>query len=271
MKQNWFIKMNKINIITISAVTTVLLSLFSTPIILASEVSANSSSEPIEALNSNYNIDELKILARRITVKIYSGNTSGSGIIIKKENDSYVVVTNDHVLSRGNNDYRIQTEDNEIYPATVIPNPRFNNYDLGLLKFTTEKEYQVATLGNSNNLQKGDLVIATGFPFTADSNIDNGFNFTQGFVTLIPNKSLENGYQIGYTNFIQKGMSGGPVLNQKGEVVAINGMHAYPLWGDPYIYQDGDQPSPEEKEVMTRSSWAIPINTLSRLTVDVDN
>jgi S1-C subfamily serine protease len=262
--------MNKINIITISAVITILFSFFSTAIIGASEVSTNSSSEPAESLNSKYNVDELKTLARKITVKIYSGNTSGSGIIIKKENDSYLVVTNDHVLSRGKNDYRIQTEDNEIYSAIIVPNPKFNNYDLALLKFTSKKEYQVATLGNSNNLQKGDLVIASGFPFTADPKIDNGFNFTQGFVTLIPDKSLEDGYQIGYTNLIQKGMSGGPVLNQKGEVVAINGMHAYPLWGEPYIYQDGDQPSPEDKEIMTRSSWAIPINTLSRLTIDVD-
>ncbi len=258
--------MNKI--ITITIVFVALMSPFYPLKIAASELSTNSSSEAIERSGSNYNSEELKTLARGITVKIYSGNTSGSGIIIKRKNDFYTVVTNDHVLRKGKSDYRIKTEDGTIYPAFIIPNPKFEHYDLGLLKFSSNKEYKIATLGNSSKLQAGDRVIATGFPITADVEIDDGFNFTEGLVTLIPQKALLDGYQIGYTNLIQKGMSGGPVLNVAGEVVAINGMHAYPLWGDPYLYQDGDQPSPEDKQIMTRSSWAIPINTFAQLIIN---
>jgi S1-C subfamily serine protease len=258
-------QVNQINLIFIG-ITLCLIGLFKTSTIAASEMTANPPSQAPEEYNLNYNLDELRTLAHGITVKIYSGNTSGSGIILKKDDNLYTVITNDHVLSRGKNDYRVQTADNQIYSATIIPNPQFNNYDLGLLRFSSNRRYQVATLGNSNNLQKGDLVMAAGYPITANVNVDNGFNFTQGLITMIASKSLEDGYQIGYTNMIQKGMSGGPLLNVAGEVVAINGMHAYPLWGDPYLYHDGAQPSPEEKEVMIRSSWGIPINTLSQLT-----
>ncbi len=261
--------MNKISILTIITVTASLLVIGKIPLISASEVSVstNSSSRQIEYSDSQskYNLEELRILARAITVKIYSGNTSGSGIIIKQENDCYVVVTNHHVLSRGDNDYSIQTADGEIYPATPVVDAQFENYDLALLEFNSKEKYQVATLGNSTDLEAGDAVVATGFPINGDDKVDGGFKFTQGLVTLIPEKSLTDGYQIGYTNLIQKGMSGGPVINFQGEVVAINGMHAHPLWGDPYLYQDGEQPSPQDKAIMSRSSWAIPINTFLQL------
>jgi S1-C subfamily serine protease len=118
-------------------------------------------------------------------------------------------------------------------------------------------------------VRERDTVIAAGFPFNGDRSDDRGFKFTTGIVSLIAPKSLEDGYQIGYTNQIEKGMSGGPVLNLQGEVVAINGMHAYPLWGDPYIYQDGEKPSRSLHDIMVCSSWGIPINTFLQLAPDL--
>ncbi|HAN74524.1 MAG TPA: serine protease [Planktothrix sp. UBA8407] len=86
-----------------------------------------------------------------------------------------------------------------------------------------------------------------------------GFYLTRGRVSLLSEKAIQKGYQIGYTNPIQKGMSGGPLLNIQGKVIGINGMHAYPLWGDPYIYQDGSLPSPQLREKMVQLAFAIPI------------
>lgn len=83
---------------------------------------------------------------------------------------------------------------------------------------------------------------------------------------MISDLSFRGGYKIGYTNDIRKGMSGGPLLNEKKEIVGINGRHKYPAWGNPYIFEDGTTASPEKKEEMSQYSWAIPTQTFLRLT-----
>jgi S1-C subfamily serine protease len=58
-------------------------------------------------------------------------------------------------------------------------------------------------------------------------------------------------------------MSGGPLLNLQGQVVGVNGKHSYPLFGErsAYMYENGSLVE-EEMELLKRSSWAIPIETL---------
>jgi S1-C subfamily serine protease len=200
--------------------------------------------------------------ARSITVKVLSAQGWGSGIIIQRQGQLYTVVTNEHVLNNQERSYQIQTPDGRIYEAVEDPNINFPDRDLALLQFqSTDVEYEVAVLGDSSTLKEGDGTIAVGFPFHPDRAIDTGFKFTAGRISLVAEKSLVDGYQVGYTNEVEKGMSGGPVLNFEGQVIAINGMHAHPLWGDPYIYQDGSRPCPQMREIMERSSWAIPIQT----------
>ena len=196
--------------------------------------------------------------ARSITVKVLSGDSWGSGIIIQRQAQVYTVLTNDHVLESGKT-YRIQTPDGEIYSATRYLATQFAGKDLALLRFSSTKfDYKIGVFGSSSAVKEGDQVYAAGFPFEANKSDAAGWKFTGGRVSLIPEKSLEDGYQLGYNNQIEKGMSGGPVLNWAGEVVAVNGMHAYPLWGDPYVFQDGSKPCEPMRQLMVRSSWGIP-------------
>ncbi len=213
---------------------------------------------------ASFDATRLYQVARSISVKVYTGSTNGSGLIIQRQGSVYTMVTNRHVLTPGA-PYRVETADGRVYSAEVLENVAFGGNDLALLQFSSGQDYPVASLGAGASLAVGDRVYAGGFPNGVDSSQAGGFVFRDGTVTLLPDRALEKGYQLGFTNRIDKGMSGGPLLNDRGEVVGINGMHAYPLWGNPYIYIDGSEPSAATREVMVRSSWAIPMETLVQL------
>jgi serine protease Do len=205
--------------------------------------------------------------AYAITVKVLAGDEDwGSGILIKRQDKSYWVLTNQHVLWIGDR-YRVQTADGRTYAAKAISQASFGQNDLGLLQFQSQAiNYETAKLGCSRNLAVGTPVFATGFPLPLTELSSKGFKFTTGRISLITPKAFEGGYQVGYSNDIEKGMSGGPVLNLQGEVVAVNGMHQEPLWGDPYVFQDGSKPKVDSRSILEHSSWAIPMETALRST-----
>lgn len=213
-------------------------------------------------------ISQVKYHARQVTVRVKVGDNSGSGVLIGKENNRYQIITNHHViLSATEESYQVETPDGETYPAKVVEEIDFSGKDLAVLEFrASNREYKIAPFGNSQNLQVGETVIAAGFPFKNFSQpTEEALTINQGKISLFPSQALAEGYQIGYTNAIQKGMSGGPLLNLKGELIAINGMHAYPLWGDPYVYENGAKPSEVVREKMRKFSWAIPIKQVKTM------
>lgn len=206
--------------------------------------------------------EQLQKLAQSITVKIISGEKGGSGILIQKEGQLYTVLTSQHVLEAGK-PHLIHTPDGQNYPAELVKGVNYDNKDLVLLQFRANGNYTVASLGNSSTLKEGDEVFAAGFPYE-DSSGSKQLITRGGRISLLLERSLKGGYRIGYTNEIEKGMSGGPVLNSEGKVIGINGIHAQPLWGDPYVYEDGSQPNDALRERMRRSSWGVPVETLSQ-------
>ncbi|MER3490946.1 MAG: serine protease [Mastigocladus sp. ERB_26_2] len=225
----------------------------------------------VEQPLSQRSTQQLQKQARLITVKVLSKDFLGSGILIYRQGSVYTVLTNAHVLRSGKAPYQIQTYDGKVYAATLQSMSDRGN-DLAQLKFRSDRtKYAVASLDFHSSLTKGNKVFAAGFPFDEEGDRDIGFVFRSGEVSLILDKALEGGYKIGYTNDIQKGMSGGPLLNHVGKVVAINGMHAEPLWGDPYVYQDGTEPEPELRQQMHQYSWGIPIETFVDLVSSSDS
>ena len=166
--------------------------------------------------------------------------------------------------------YQIQTPDGEIHKAELVNTVEFGDRDLGLLKFRSTKEYEVTSLSHSSRPKKGEEVFAAGFPFEADPSQNRGFVFTKGNISLLSEKAFGGGYKIGYTNDVQKGMSGGPVFNRQGEVIGINGVHKYPLWGNPYLFEDGTVASKAKQEEMSQFSWAIPVQTFLQLAPQFD-
>ncbi|MFN6568615.1 serine protease [Dendronalium sp. ChiSLP03b] len=221
---------------------------------------------------TQHSAKQVQQLAESIAVKVLSKDFLGSGILIHRKGSVYQVLTNAHVLRSGNPPYQIQTPDGLIYAANLSKksdrsiSSYFKGNDLAVLQFRSPKiNYTVASVGHASTLSVGNEVFAAGFPFDSQGIQDTGFVFRRGQVSLVLNKALEGGYRIGYTNDIVKGMSGGPLLNRAGQVVAINGRHAEPLWGEPYVYQDGTQPEPRLRKQMSQYSWGIPIEEFMQM------
>lgn len=219
-----------------------------------------------ETVNQALTEEKLEQIARSITVKIIAGNNGGSGVIIKKEGQTYTILTNEHIIT-ANKKYTVETADGKVHEAKLVP-LYFQGKDLALLQFISNVNYSVASLANLSTLEKGDKVFVAGFPFQDNPSSSRQFVFRggeHGRVSFKLSKPLQGGYLLGYTNDVEKGMSGGPILNSQGDVIGINGIHAHPLWGDPYVYEDGKTPNEELISEMRRSSWGIPIEVVAQI------
>ena len=231
-------------------------------------------------------------IAADITIRILDRDFLGSGFIVQRSDREYIAITNQHVLRAGQPPYTVETVDGKTYLAEVITDMTTSDYqyDLAVLKFKADPVYQTATIGSSFSLEVGESVFAAGFPYQEltqelapkravepdpavfnESQVESSRELAlkKGRVAIILNQALEEGYQIGYTNDVKKGMSGGPLLNSQGEVIGVNGKHAYPLWELPEIYQDGSEPCPVLQELITRSSLAIPIEKTIELAAEL--
>lgn len=231
-------------------------------------------------LSSTQNINVPKI-AKQVTVRVLMEAGAGSGVIISRKGQTYTVLTCQHVVAdNGNNKYDILSVDGKTHSGRLISAPKLKGLDLALVEFDSENDYEVVKLGNSNLLSPGSVVYASGFPNfnnIAPDNVEETYDWglkayqlTKGKVSLLLDKSLrslEEGYSLGYTNEVKMGMSGGPVLNEKGELVGINGRLKYPIQGiDVFTFADGKKPSEEEFKKMESLSWAIPIVKFRALT-----
>ncbi len=232
-------------------------------------------------INPNLSPEELQQLARAITVKVIGSESAGSGTIIRKVGSTYTVVTNQHVLravQAGNSqpsdpnfvpNIRIQTPDGLDYPATLVnrDNIDFQDNDLGLLEFNADRIYDIGTFTNPDvRLKAGEKVWAAGF--IAESPTPTSI-VTEGQISLIPDQALEQGYQLGYSNPIQNGMSGGPILNRQGDIIGFNGRQGNPLFGDPFIYANGTRPTDDQRQKMVSLSWGLPVSVLAQAAPEV--
>jgi serine protease Do len=223
------------------------------------------------ATTTELNYPTVAKLAAAVTVRILTDGAPGSGVTIARNHKTYTVLTCQHVVADTKKDrHRVLLPDGKIYPAKVKFTPKFKGLDLALVEFKSSHNYQVVKLGNSGQLLADSSVYAAGFPNyqTIDSErIEQtitwgreAFRLTSGKVGSISPQNLPEGYSLGYTNEVTSGMSGGPVFNNKGELVGINGRLKYPVQGiDAFTFADGTKPSVETFERMEALSWAIPI------------
>ncbi|MHC5825468.1 MAG: S1 family peptidase, partial [Nostoc sp.] len=107
---------------------------------------------------------------------------------------------------------------------------------------------------------EGQEVLAAGFPDDSKKLV-----ISNGKISLLSTQPLVGGYQIGYSNEVRQGMSGGALLNQSGELIGINGLTNNAILTDAYAYKDGTKPSAEKLQQLRELSFAVPIQTLVKV------
>ena len=222
---------------------------------------AKTSKDEVEGDLESYSTQELQILASQITVKIIGDHGGGSGVLIGKQGNNYLVLTNSHVI-RGANSVKLQApvspaspeETRKTYSAQIVPENNFDFADLVLLKFQSNQSYDLPEISEVTP-DIDTPILAAGFSVSTGNIV-----FHSGKVEKTSN--LKEGYEIGYSSKIEQGMSGGAILNSMGELVGINGRSAYPILNTGYVYQNGSRPSFEEIKEMRKLNWGIPISTV---------
>ncbi len=167
----------------------------------------------------------------------------GSGVIISK--DGYII-TNNHVIDKAN-EIEVTLNDNSKYTAKLIgTDPQT---DIALLKIEG-KDFPYVPFGNSDNLKVGEWVLAVGNPFNLTSTV------TAGIVSAKGRGGMGSGGN-NIQSFIQtdaainRGNSGGALVNTNGELIGINTM----------IYsQTGD---------FAGYGFAVPISIAGKVVADI--
>jgi Do/DeqQ family serine protease len=137
----------------------------------------------------------------------------GSGVIVTA--DGYIL-TNYHVVD-GADAIRVELTDGRTEPAKVVGSDKAS--DLALLKVAATGLHPLA-LGNSDNVQVGDVVLAVGNPLGVGQTVTMGIISAKGRSTGVGDGSYEDFLQTDAP--INHGNSGGALVNTKGELVGIN-------------------------------------------------
>lgn len=142
----------------------------------------------------------------------FSQESLGSGFIIDREG---FILTNHHVVEDAEQ-VKVKLSDGREFKAKVVgKDPKT---DIVLIKIDARENLPVARLGDSDNLQVGEWVLAIGNPFGLDNTV------TRGIVSAKDRNIGEGPYDqfIQTDASINPGNSGGPLINMRGEVVGIN-------------------------------------------------
>jgi serine protease Do len=137
----------------------------------------------------------------------------GSGVVVT--GDGYIL-TNNHVVEDADK-IHVDLTDGRTLEAKVIGTDKAS--DLALVK-VSGASLPTATLGNSDNAQVGDVVLAIGNPLNVGQTVTMGIVSAKGRSTSAGNGSYQDFLQTDAP--INHGNSGGALVNTRGEVIGIN-------------------------------------------------
>lgn len=159
--------------------------------------------------------------------KTREAQSLGSGFIISA--DGYVVTNNHVIVADGQGEVEsitVTMPDGNEYPAKLIGRDAAS--DLAVLKIASAKPFPFVKFGDSRSARVGDWVIAIGNPFGL------GGTVTSGIISAVYRNT---GSGSAYDRYLQtdasinRGNSGGPMFDMKGQVIGINNAIFSPTGG----------------------------------------
>ena len=160
------------------------------------------------------NIASVRIVQDQL-YRVFPAEGVGSGVII---DERCHVLTNNHVVEAAQR-LKITLTDGRVFNGIVKGTDEAT--DLAVVKLDSTETLPFATLGNSDNLKIGQIVIAIGNPF----GLTGGPTVTAGIISSL-NRKIQ--FDKGVLELIQTdaainpGNSGGPLVDTNGQVIAIN-------------------------------------------------
>jgi serine protease Do len=137
----------------------------------------------------------------------------GSGFIVDPKG---YILTNQHVV-QGATRITVRLQSGEEFRGQIVGMDE--ETDIAVIKVTTTRDLPTVKIGDSSQAQVGDWVLAIGSPFGLDQTVTAG---------IISKLQRETPYFTSFQQFLQtdaainRGNSGGPLVNMRGEVIGIN-------------------------------------------------
>jgi serine protease Do len=163
--------------------------------------------KPSTSAGGEQNARKIYQQALPAVVTVLIGNGHGSGFVVSNDG---LIVTNAHVTESAPKVVTVLFADGSKAPADVLGFSK-NRQELSFIKISGRRSMPLASVGAT---KVGDRVYAIGSPLDTE----NANTFTQGDVIRIDRKT---NYII-HTALINRGNSGGPLVNSQGQLVGVN-------------------------------------------------
>ena len=147
----------------------------------------------------------------------------GSGVIVNSEG---YILTNHHVVD-GALEIKVELTDNRTFTAKLVGSDPPS--DLAVLKIDA-KDLPTLSLGDSDKVRVGDAVLAVGNPLGIGQTVTSGIVSAKGRATGLSDGSFEDFLQTDAA--INRGNSGGALVNISGELIGINSQILSPSGGN---------------------------------------
>lgn len=188
---------------------------------IESQIKQNASEQPQFPFGDNEFFRQLVPQQRQQRPQVERG--LGSGVIVSADG---TILTNNHVVE-GAEKITVFLSDNKSFDAKLVGADKPS--DLAVIKIEGQ-EFPFLNLGNSDNVRIGDIVLAIGNPLGIGQTVTQGIISAKGRRTGISDGSFEDFLQTDAA--INRGNSGGALVNVTGELIGINSQILSPSGGN---------------------------------------